>query len=111
MGDYLHAEDAAQAVAALLRAPALRYSAYNIAQGCVASTGELVTWAAQRAPGFHAVIAPPAEADILQDESLRDGMWGAYDISRITAETGWRPRPAREALHAYMQWLEAQRQA
>jgi UDP-glucose 4-epimerase len=32
-------------------------------------------------------------------------MWGAYDISRLTNETGWRPRPVREALHAYMKWI------
>jgi UDP-glucose 4-epimerase len=111
VGDYLHAEDVARAIVALLRAPVLRYSAYNIAQGCATTIAELVDWAAQRAPGFHAVITAEAEADILQDASLRDGMWGAYDIARITAETGWRPRPVREALHAYMQWLEAQRRA
>jgi len=110
VGDYVHAEDVAGGIAALLRVPTLRYSAYNIAQGTVTSIAELVEWAAQRAPGFHAKITPDAEADILQDASLRDGMWGAYDISRITTETGWRPRPVREALHAYMQWIEAQRQ-
>ena len=110
VGDYVHAEDVARGIVALLRAPTLRYSAYNIAQGTVTTIGELVEWAAQRAPGFHAKITADAEADILQDASLRDGMWGAYDISRITTETGWRPRPVREALHAYMQWIEAQRQ-
>ena len=110
VGDYVHAEDVARGIVALLRAPTLRYSAYNIAQGTATTIGELVEWAAQRAPGFHAKITANAEADILQDASLRDGMWGAYDISRITTETGWRPRPVREALHAYMQWIEAQRQ-
>jgi UDP-glucose 4-epimerase len=109
VGDYIHAEDLARAIVALLRAPALRYSAYNIAQGCATTTAELVEWAAERAPGFHAKISADAEADILQDPSLRDGMWGAYDISRITVETGWKPRTVREALHAYMQWIEAQR--
>ena len=109
VGDYLHVEDLARAVVALLDAPTLRYSAYNIAQGCATTIGELVEWAAERAPGFHARITPDAEADILQDESLRDGMWGAYDISRITVETGWKPRPVREALHAYMDWIEAER--
>jgi len=44
----------------------------------------------------------------VQDESLRAGMWGAYDISRISTETGWRPRPVREALHAYMDWIAAE---
>jgi UDP-glucose 4-epimerase len=36
-------------------------------------------------------------------------MWGAYDISRIGADTGWKPRPMREALHAYMDWLASER--
>jgi UDP-glucose 4-epimerase len=109
IGDYIHSEDVARAIASLLRAPKLHYSAYNVAQGEATSIGELVGWAAERAPGFRAEIVAAGEADILQDESLRDGMWGAYDISRIAGETGWRPRPVREALHAYMQWLEAER--
>lgn len=108
VGDYVHAEDVARAIVALLRAPALRYSTYNIAQGTTTSIGELVAWAAERAPGFHATVSADSEADILQDPSLRDGMWGAYDISRITTETGWQPRPVREALHAYMEWIKAQ---
>jgi nucleoside-diphosphate-sugar epimerase len=111
VGDYVHAEDVARAIVALLRAPALRYSAYNIAAGSTASVGDLIGWAAEKAPGFHAEIAPDSDADILQDAALSDGMWGAYDISRITAETGWRPRPVREALHAYMDWIAAERRA
>ena len=106
VGDYVHSEDVAGAIVALLQAPALRYSAYNIAQGCTTTMGELVEWAAEKAPGFHAAITADSDADILQDPTLTDGMWGAYDISRITIETGWRPRPVREALHAYMQWIQ-----
>ena len=45
----------------------------------------------------------------MQDASLKDGMWGAYDISRIGADTGWKPRPMRDALHAYMDWLASER--
>jgi UDP-glucose 4-epimerase len=107
VGDYIHAEDVARAIASLLRAPTLHYSAYNIAAGVTATVGDLVDWAAQKAPGFRAEIATAADADILQDAGLSDGMWGAYDISRITAETGWKPRPVREALHAYMDWIGA----
>jgi UDP-glucose 4-epimerase len=109
VGDYIHAEDVARAISTLLHAPALRYRTYNIAAGSTATLGELVAWAAEKAPGFHADIVADEEADILQDATLRDGMWGAYDISRITAETGWKPRPVREALHAYMDWIAAQR--
>jgi UDP-glucose 4-epimerase len=111
VGDYIHAEDVARAIVALLRAPTLRYSAYNIAAGRTATVGDLIGWAAEKAPGFHAEVTGDGEADILQDASLSDGMWGAYDISRITAETGWRPRPLRESLHAYMDWIAAERRA
>jgi UDP-glucose 4-epimerase len=109
VGDYVHVEDVAQAIVALLRAPVLRYSAYNIAAGSTATLGDLVTWAAEKAPGFHAEVVAAADADILQDETQRDGMWGAYDIARIRLETGWNPRSTREALHAYMDWIAAQR--
>jgi UDP-glucose 4-epimerase len=109
VGDYIHAEDVARAICALLRASALRYSTYNVAAGVTTTVGELVAWAGEKAPGFHAEIVADEDADILQDASLRDGMWGAYDISRIGAETGWKPRPVREALHAYMDWIAAQR--
>jgi len=109
VGDYIHVEDVADGIISLLRAPALRYSAYNIAAGAAATIGDLVNWAAEKAPGFHAEIVAASEADILQDPALADGMWGAYDISRIRAETGWKPRPLREALHAYMEWIMAQR--
>jgi UDP-glucose 4-epimerase len=111
VGDYVHVEDVARGIIALLHAPHLRYSTYNIAQGVTTTVGELVEWAAEKAPGFHAQLSDAGNADILQDENLRAGMWGAYDISRISAETGWRPRPVRDALHAYMQWIAAQRQS
>jgi UDP-glucose 4-epimerase len=108
VGDYIHAEDVARAIVALLHAPTLRFCTYNVAAGATATVGDLIDWAAEKAPGFHAEITPAGDADILQDATLKDGMWGAYDISRITAETGWKPRPVREALHAYMDWIAAE---
>jgi nucleoside-diphosphate-sugar epimerase len=111
VGDYIHAEDVADAIISLLRAPSLHYGAYNVAAGTTASIGELVGWVAEKVPGFSAEIVAPEQADIVQDPSLRDGMWGAYDVSRIGGETGWKPRPVRTALHAYMDWLVAEREA
>ena len=108
VGDYIHAEDVARAIVSLLRAPRLRYGGYNVACGATASIGDMVGWVAEKVPGFHAEIVPAEQADILQDPTLRDGMWGAYDISRISGETGWKPRPMREALHAYMDWMAEQ---
>jgi nucleoside-diphosphate-sugar epimerase len=107
VGDYIHAEDVARAIVALLRAATLRYSVYNIAAGKTTTLGELVQWAAEIAPGFQGEIVADNDADIVQDESLRDGMWGAYDIARIQVETGWQPRPVRDAFHAYMSWIAA----
>jgi nucleoside-diphosphate-sugar epimerase len=111
VGDYIHSEDVACGIVSLLRTPRLHYSAYNIAAGAAATVGELIGWIAEKVPGFCAEITAPEEADILQDPTLKDGMWGAYDISRITAETGWKPRPVRAALHAYMDWIVAERRS
>jgi nucleoside-diphosphate-sugar epimerase len=109
VGDYIHAEDVAAGISALLRAPKLRHSVYNIAAGVATTTGELIAWAAEKAPGLHGEIVPPEQAEIVQDPALTGGMWGAYDIARIAAETGWRPRPVRAAFHAYMDWIAAHR--
>ncbi len=111
VGDYIHVEDVAHAIIALLCAPRLRYSAYNVALGATATIGQIVAWAGEKVPGFHAQVTEPERADLVQDPHLKDGMWGAYDISRIRGETGWTPRPMRAALHAYMDWIVAQRDA
>ncbi len=107
VGDYTHAEDVASGIAALLEAPRMRYAVYNVAQGETATIRNMLGWATEKVPSFRGEIASPAVADIVQDETFSAGMWGAYDISRITAETGWRPRPMREAFHAYMDWIAA----
>ena len=109
VGDYIHAEDVAAALASLLRAPALRFANYNVAAGIVSTVADLIHWAAEKAPGLEAELVAAGEADIVQDATLTGGMWGAYAISRITAETGWHPRPVRAALHSYMDWIAAQR--
>lgn len=108
IGDYIYVEDVARAVVALLLAERIRYSVYNIASGLATSLGDLVRWAAERYPGFHARITPSEDAEIVQDPLRSEGMWGPYDISRIVAETGWRPRPVREAFHAYLEWIAAE---
>ena len=109
VGDYIHAEDLARAVVSLLRAARLGYSTYNVAYGTAVSIGDMVAWATEKVPGFGAEVVPPEQADLLADPTLRDGMWGAYDTSRIFGDTGWKPRPMREALHAYMDWIAAER--
>ena len=111
IGDYIHAEDAARGLMALLDAPRLRHPVYNVALGEAVSLGDIIGWAAESVPGVVAATAPVGDADILQDSPSREGMWGAYDISRIMAETGWRPRPMREAFQAYMRWITSDEDA
>ena len=108
IGDYIHVEDAARGLLALLAAPRLRHPVYNVALGEPVSLGDMIGWAGERVPGVGAATAPAGEADILQDSPSRGGMWGPYDISRIVAETGWRPRPMRDAFHDYMQWITSE---
>ena len=78
-----------------------------MALGQAVTVGEMIGWAAERVPAVRAEAVPPDQADILQDSPSRGGMWGPYDVSRIVAETGWRPRPMRDAFHAYMDWIAA----
>jgi UDP-glucose 4-epimerase len=105
VGDYVHSEDVASGISALLKAPKLTYCAYNIAAGEVATTADLLAWVAEKVPGTRSEVTAPDLADILQDPSMTGGMWGAYDISRIATETGWRPRSTRAAFHAYIDWV------
>ena len=111
VGDYVHSEDVAGAVISLLHAPALRYTTFNVAAGTTTTVGELVRWAAEKVPSFEAELSTFEAADIATDPSQRDGMWGAYDVGRLEVETGWKPRPVREAFHAYMDWIAAERRA
>ena len=105
VGDYTHSRDAAAGIAALLDAPHLRFPVYNVAQGEVATVADLLGWAAAAIPGFRHAIVPDGQADILADPARTGGMWGAYDVSRIVADTGWRPRATREAFESYVDEL------
>jgi len=109
VGDYLHSVDAAQAILALTEAPQLRYRHYNVASGVTTSIGDIIGWAAERVPGVRYEMADEASANVIQDPAMATGMWGAYDISRLERDTGWRPREGRDAFHDYMDWLVASR--
>jgi UDP-glucose 4-epimerase len=105
VGDYVLSTDVAQAIIALLDAPALRYRHYNIGSGTTATTGDFVAWARERVPGLRVTVADDETANVVQDPALRGGMWGAYDTARIERDTPWRPRPGREAFLSYMDWI------
>jgi len=105
IGDYVHAGDIARGIAALLTCPAPRHPVYNIAQGETVTLRGLVALAAEIEPSLKVVETALEEADLAGDPALLGGRWGAYDISRIVADTGWRPRPLVEGLRDYRDWL------
>jgi UDP-glucose 4-epimerase len=105
VGDYLTSTDVAEAIIALLFAERLRYRHYNIGSGETSTIGDVIGWAKERAPGLKVEVSPAETANIIQDVSLKEGMWGAYDIARIQRDTGWRPRGAKQSFHDYMDWI------
>jgi UDP-glucose 4-epimerase len=107
VGDYVHAEDVARAIIALLEAPKLNYRIYNIGSGTITTIGDFISFAAEKVPVLKWELAAFESCNIDQDPSLSTGMWGVYDIARIIADTGWRPRNVREAFHGYMDWIAA----
>ncbi|MFC7398085.1 NAD-dependent epimerase/dehydratase family protein [Chelatococcus sp. GCM10030263] len=111
VGDYVHSADVAQAIIALLSAERLRYRHYNIGSGVTATIGDVIGWARERVPGLQVEVTPDERANIVQDVTLKDGMWGAYDLARIERDTDWRPRPGREAFLDYMDWIAANESA
>ena len=109
-GDYVAASDVARAIRLLLAAPAggLRHSVYNVADGRLTTIAELQALLAPLTGGCPIEVAAAAEAEITQPASLRTGKYAAYDIARLTADTGWTPRPLAETLAGYVDWLRAE---
>ncbi|MDF1749330.1 MAG: NAD(P)-dependent oxidoreductase [Alphaproteobacteria bacterium] len=107
-GDYIHAGDVARAILALFDTSHVSHLVYNVAYGQRLTMGQLVEAVAEVVPGFGADIVPVDRADIVVDPNKTGGRWNAYDISRLTADTGWKPVPLKTALCDYRDWLRAQ---
>lgn len=105
VGDYIHADDVAQAIVLLLKAHRLRHDVYNVAHGALASLRELIGYAVEVLPATRHEIVGDADADIVQDPRRSTGRWGAYDVSRLHDEFGWGSRPLRDGLQDYIRWL------
>ena len=101
-GDWVYAGDVATAIMALLACPNPRHPVYNIANGAFTTLRDL----AALVPDLRWTETAPEEADIATNVTLTGGRWGAYDISRMVADTGWRPRPLGEAIADYAGWLK-----
>lgn len=106
VGDHIHAVDVAKAIISLLdkNAP-LQHPVYNIAYGQAVTMGDLLDTIAAIIPGTRWEVADAASCDVVANPTFKGGRWGAYDISRISTETGWRPRPLVDALGDYADFI------
>lgn len=107
LGDYVLSSDVAKAFMALLDADTLRYRHYNIGSGGTQTVGDFIDWAKERIPNLKSEISPTETANITMNATLKTGMWGEYDLARIERDTNWRPTPARQAFHDYIDWIAA----
>ena len=106
VGDHIHSQDVARAIMALLeKEEPFKYPVYNIAYGEAVTLRELIGLVADIVPKLEWEVAPEDDCDIVADDRFRGGRWGAYDISRIVGETGWRPLPLSEALADYADFI------
>ena len=106
-GDYILSTDVARAIIALIEAPRWRYRHYNIASAVTVTIGDIIAWARERVPGLKVEVSPDETANIVQDPTLKTGMWGAYDLARNERDTDWRPQPCKQAFFEYMDWIAA----
>ena len=97
VGDFINAEDVGGAIVSLLLATSLQHKIYNVAAGKTSTIGELIDIAREKLPGLAIEVGELDELDIDYNPSHTRGRSGAYDISKIQHDTGWKPRPLREA--------------
>ena len=106
LGDFINAEDVSTGIISLLLVNSLNHDIYNIAAGQTNTIGELIEIAREMLPRLTTQEGTSPPLDIDYDPARVLGRWGAYDISRINQDTGWKPRPLREAFHSYISWLK-----
>ena len=110
VGDYLHAEGRGARVSwRCSTRRSCRHAVYNVALGETATIGDMIGWAAEKVPGVRAeVTAPDAGRHPAGLALPRRHVGRLRHQPHYVAETGWRPRPMREAFHAYMDWIMAE---
>ena len=78
VGDYIHAEDVADAIIATAFA-ASALQRHNVAAGVTATAGDLITWAAEKALALGRRSSRASRPTSSADPTLTGGMWSACD--------------------------------
>jgi len=108
IGDYIYAPDVADAICHILRAPVqANHAVYNVAGGEVTTVEQLIEIIAERLPRLTFEETEDFDAaDIVLTDEQTGARWSAYDMSRMRDDFGWQPRPLRDAIFDYMDWLD-----
>lgn len=110
VGDYISVTDVAEALCLLVDAEQTEHFAYNVALGEAVGLGALAEMVCRLVPGSEWRVEAES-ANLTGDPTKLRGQWGAYDISRLAREFGWKPRPLTEGLTEYVQWRRDRRAA
>jgi nucleoside-diphosphate-sugar epimerase len=103
--DHTYVDDVAAAILAALDHEQHRYDAYNVASGTAPTVAEIIAIVRELVPGAQLSVGPGPYRHGDRVELVRKG---ALDVSRATAELGWRPRyDIRTGLAAYVNSLRA----
>lgn len=101
-GDWISVEDVAEALLAIVQTGTAN-GTYNIATGRPIPLAEIL----DATPVAVEWVGDDAPADADFDPALRRGQHGWYDVSAISRDTGWAPRPISAQLASYVDWARA----
>jgi nucleoside-diphosphate-sugar epimerase len=102
--DIISAEEIGIAFTDLLLRANLPYDVYNISSGTHVSVRELLDTFRIVEPRFSYITVNKQDAEVMADPSLTRGRYNAYDTTRMQS-LGWRPRPLKEQLERYRDWV------
>ena len=108
VGDYISVVDVAEALCLLVDSDSNKHFAYNVALGEAIDLAGLAALVARLVPGTQWEIDATAP-NLIGDPTKLVGQWGAYDVSRLRDEFGWKPRPLVEGLAEYIAWRRDRR--
>jgi len=98
MRQYVHVDDIAEALTALLRAERIERRAYNLSGGDYRPFGEIVELISELCPGADAVVEDTPDPE--------DPHMGPLSIAAIERDLGWTPKLSlADGLRHYRDWL------
>ena len=101
-GDWISAEDVAEALARLCASPEPRAGTFHLAGGLRQTAQDLIT-----AFGRSAEVVAEEDAEVDRDPEQRFGKNAVYAVDRARDRLGWTPRPLAEQIETYLQWADA----